>query len=204
MRRALEWTYIILKGQLLGLLPGEFLVREMSVLGRPEVDGLGQIEFLDDHAGPHVEVLLDDSHQFVRAPVRSSIRLDEDGQRLRNTNGVRKLDQRPSGQFGRHERLGDPPGEIGRRAINLRKVLAGKGATAVRAPAAVRVDDDLTAGQTGVALGAANDKQSRWLDLVSSIEMSHISGMYMCIYTHILYSRGRWSARRGTALGWPS
>lgn len=57
---------IALVSQLLGLLPAEILVGEMTVLGRLEVDWFGEIQFLDDDAGSHVEILLDDLHELVR------------------------------------------------------------------------------------------------------------------------------------------
>ena len=59
------------------------------------------------------------------------------------------------GQFGRHHALGDVARHVGRRAVHLARVLAGEGAAAVTAHAAVGVDDDLAAGQAGVGLGAA-------------------------------------------------
>ena len=49
----------------LGLLPGEFLVSEVSILGSLEVNWLGQIELLDYHTRSHVEVLIDNSNELI-------------------------------------------------------------------------------------------------------------------------------------------
>ena len=66
---------------------------------------------------------------------------------------------------GLDDGLGHPPAGVGRRAVDLRRVLAREGAAAVRAPAAVRVDDDLAAREAGVALRAANDELARGVDV---------------------------------------
>ena len=52
--------------------------------------------------------------------------------------------------------LGDPAHRVRGRAVDLGRVLAGEGAAAVAGHAAVGVDDDLAAGQTGVAHRAAD------------------------------------------------
>ena len=75
---------------------------------------------------------------------------------MRNADSVRDLDKNTSAETGADERLGDPSGGVGGRSIDLGVVLAGEGSTTVGAPAAVSVDDDLTASQTGVGLRAAN------------------------------------------------
>ena len=58
----------------------------------------------------------------------------------------------PPAQPGLDERLSHPTCRVRRRAVDLGEVLAGESAASVRAPAAVRVDDDLPSGQTCVTL----------------------------------------------------
>ena len=77
---------------------------------------------------------------------------------MRNTNRIRDLDKNTSAETSADERLGDPSGGVGGRSIDLGVVLAGEGSATVGAPAAVSVDDDLTASQTGVRLRTANDE----------------------------------------------
>src|SRR5205085_10910801 len=50
-------------------------------------------------------------------------------------------------------------------AVDLRRVLAGEGAAAVTGRAAVGVDDDLAAGEAGVAHRAAEDELSGRVDI---------------------------------------
>ena len=93
---------------------------------------------------------------------------------VRNTDGVRDLDENSSAETGADERLGDPSGGVGGRSVDLGVVLAGEGSATVGAPAAVSVDDDLTAGQTGIGLRAANDEAARRLDVVDCVVVEHL------------------------------
>ena len=55
---------------------------------------------------------------------------------------------------------------VGGRAVDLRRILAGKRAAAVRGRAAVGVDDDLAAGEAGVAVRAADLEAAGRIDEV--------------------------------------
>lgn len=57
------------------LLPGEVLVGEVAVLGRLAVDGLGEVQVLDDDTGTHVEVLADDLNELVGGLVRGAVEI---------------------------------------------------------------------------------------------------------------------------------
>ena len=149
----------------LGVLPREGRVREVAVLRGLAIDGVGEVELLDDDARPEVEVLADDLDELVGRLERGAVRLDEDGEGLRHADGVRQLHQAAPRQLRVHQRLGDPPREVRRGAVHLAVVFAGEGAAAVRAPAAVGVDDDFATGQTCVALGPADDELAGGLDL---------------------------------------
>ena len=78
------------------------------------------------------------------------------------------LHEHATTQSGGDERLGHPATRVRRRAVDLAEVLAREGAAAVRAEAAVRVDDDLTAGQSRVALRSANHEATRRLRQTNS------------------------------------
>jgi hypothetical protein len=75
------------------------------------------------------------------------------------------LHEGAAGESGFEERLGDPAGKIGGRAIDLGVILSGESSSTVCTPAAVRVDDDLAASETGITLWATNDEETGWLDL---------------------------------------
>lgn len=82
-----------LKLEGLGLLPGEVGVGEVAVLGGLAVDGVDKVELLDNDTGAHVEVGLDDLDELCGALVGGTVGLDEDGERLSDTNGVGELDE---------------------------------------------------------------------------------------------------------------
>jgi hypothetical protein len=151
--------------KLLGLLPGEALVGEVTVLGGRVVNGVGKVEFLDDDTGAEIEVVLDDLNKLVRRLVRGTVGLDEHGERLSNTDGIRQLDKSTTGQLGVHERLGDPATKVSCGTIDLGVVLAGESTTTVGSPTTVGVDNDLTASETGITLRSTNDEEARGLDL---------------------------------------
>jgi hypothetical protein len=149
----------------LGLLPGEVGVGEVAVLGGLAVDGVDEVELLDDDTGAHVEVGLDDLDELAGALVGGAVGLDEDGERLGDTNGVGELDKGTASELGVDERLGNPAGEVGSRTVDLAVVLAGEGTTTVSTPATVGVNDDLAASETGVTLRTTNDEVAGRLDL---------------------------------------
>jgi hypothetical protein len=147
-----------------------------------EVDWLGQVKLLDDDAGPQVKVLVDDCNQLFIGPRGSAISIDlfqheqglhmgqsrvayEDREWVGNTDGVRKLDQGTSGKASSNQGLGNPTGNVGSRAVDLGEVLSGESTTTMSTPATIGINDDLSAGQSCIALGATNDELARGLDL---------------------------------------
>jgi hypothetical protein len=141
----------------------------VAVLGRLKVDGLGEIELLDDDTRAEVEVVADDLDQLLRSLLGGAVRIDVDGQGLSNTDGVRELHESAAGEAGSDDRLGDPATQVGGRAVDLGEVLAREGTTTVGTPATVGVDDDLAAGETGITLGATDDEETRGLDLAEGV-----------------------------------
>lgn len=148
----------------------------MTVLGGLEVDGLGQVKLLHDDTRTEVKVLANDRDQLVGALVGGTVGLDEDGEGLSNTDGVRELDKDTTSQLGVDQRLGDPSGNVGSGTVDLGVVLSGEGTTTVGTPSTVGVDDDLTTGQTGVTLGTTDDEQTRGLQVVDSAVIKQVGG----------------------------
>ena len=71
------------------------------------------------------------------------------------------------GQARGDDVLGQVAADVGGRAVDLGRVLAGEGAAAVRGRAAVGVDDDLAAGQAGVAVRAADLEAAGRVDVAT-------------------------------------
>ena len=55
----------LLEFEFLGLLPWETLVGEMPVLRRPAIDGVGQVQLLDNNAWTEIKVVANDGHQLI-------------------------------------------------------------------------------------------------------------------------------------------
>ena len=92
-------------------------------------------------------------------------RLDREADRPGDADAVGDLDLEAVGEAGGDDVLGDPAGRVRRRAVDLRRILAREGATAVAGHAAVAVDDDLAAGQAGVAHRSAGDEPPGRVDV---------------------------------------
>jgi hypothetical protein len=157
---------ILLQLKLLRLLPREVLVSEVTVLGGLVVDGVGEVKFLDNDTRPEVKVLVNDLDKLLRALVGGTVGLNEKRERLRHTDGVRKLDKCPACQSSGNQGLGNPAPEIGGGTVDFGVVLPRESATAVRSPTTVGVNDDLSASEPSVTLRAANDEKTRRLDLI--------------------------------------
>lgn len=185
MHRAVEYSFLwfdtrskaSLELKLLRLLPGEALVgTEVSVLGSLEVDGLVQVELTDDDTRSEVKVLADDLDELLRGLLRGAVRVDVDGEGLSDTNGVRQLDKGTSAEASVDQGLGDPSTNVGSRSVDLGEILTGESTTTVGTPATVGVDDDLSAGQTSITLGATNDEEARRLDVVDGLIAEVLGG----------------------------
>ena len=132
----------------------------MTVLGSLEVDGLGKVQLLDNDTRTEVKVVADDLDELVGALVGCTVGLDEDGEGLSDTNGVRELNKGAARKAGRDEGLGDPSRGVSRRTVDLGEVLAGEGTSTVGTPASVGVDDNFTASETSITLRATNNETS--------------------------------------------
>lgn len=63
------------------------------------------VEFTDD-TRPKVPVLLNDSNELLVSLLAGTIGINIDGQRLSNTDGVRKLDKRSASEAGSNKGFG--------------------------------------------------------------------------------------------------
>src|SRR5262249_12385561 len=154
---------------LVGAFPGERgqLAAEVAVAGGFLVDGAAQVERFDDPRGRQLEVSPDQldelvvAHAFDRGPAC----VYPDIERVGIADGVGQLHLALRGELGSNDVLGDVAGHVRGRAVYLGRVLAGKRAAAVPAPAAVGVDDDLPPGQTAVAVRATREEAARRVDV---------------------------------------
>ena len=87
---------------------------------------------------------------------------------------------RALGETGRDDVLGDVARHVAGGAVDLRGILAGERAAAVRRGAAVGVDDDLAAGDAGVAVRAADHEAAGRIDVDLRVLVHHLGGDRPC------------------------
>ena len=137
----------------------------MTAGGRRAVDRLTQIQAFDDSFRRHREDLADRGFDLARADFFAAVRIHVNAHRFRDTDRVGKLDFTVVRQTGRHDVFRDVACHVRGRAVNFRRVFTGERAAAVGGPAAVGVDDDLTARQTAVAMRTTDDEVARRVDV---------------------------------------
>jgi hypothetical protein len=95
-----------------------------------------------------------------------AVGVDIERQRLRDADRVGKLDRAALGEARRDDVLREIAGDVGRRAVDLGRILAGKRAAAVRGSAAIGIDDDLAAGEARVAVRPADLEAAGGVDVI--------------------------------------
>mmetsp|Transcript_5690 Transcript_5690/g.13178 ORF Transcript_5690/g.13178 Transcript_5690/m.13178 type:complete len:398 (-) Transcript_5690:344-1537(-) len=146
---------------------GEWLATKVAVRSGHIVLGLAQTEVAGESAWTRVEIDLHNVCDALcsEAALLGAVRLDEERERLRHADRIRELHESPLAEAGLDNRLGHPAARIRRRTVDLRRVFAREGAAAMRSPTAVRIDNDLAAGQACVALWATDDELSRRINV---------------------------------------
>src|SRR5208283_1173179 len=94
--------------------------------------------------------------------------------RVSDADGVGELHFAAIGQAGGDYVLGDMTRHVGGGAIDLGRIFSAESAATVASHAAVGVDDDLAAGQAGVAHGAADDETSGGIDVVLGVFVEQV------------------------------
>src|SRR5205823_973709 len=137
---------------------------EMAVSrGRP-VDRIAKVERLDDARGGEIEYFADGVLQRVLRDCTGAERVYHDRHRIGNADCIGNLYFAALRQTGGHDVLRYPTHGVCRGTVHLRRIFAAERATAMPRHAAVTVDNDLAAGQTGVPLRTANHETSRGID----------------------------------------
>ena len=149
--------------------PGEvrIVAAEVAVRGGLGVDRALEVQGVDDGARAQVEDLGDRGADPGRIHGLGAEGFHVGADRTGLADGVGDLDFGALCQAGGHHVLGHPAHGVGRGAVHLGRILAGERAAAVAGHAAVGVDDDLAAGQAGVAHGAADDERAGRVEDVS-------------------------------------
>ena len=127
-------------------------------------------------AGRRSKCALDERQDRLVGDPAGPERLDGQADRVGDPDAVGDLDLEPVGQTGGHDVLGHPARGVGRRAVDLRRILAAERAAAVTGHPAVAVDDDLPAGQAGVAHRPADHEATGRVDVHDRIDRAQLVG----------------------------
>src|SRR5690606_746886 len=140
--------------------PGQFgvVLAEVAVVGRSGIDRAEEVQLADDVGRLEREHLEDGREDVAVGAGPGAESIDVDADRAGVPDRVGKLDFALPGEAGGDDVFSDPAAEVRRAAVDFARVLAGERAAAVTAHAAVRVDDDLAAGEPAVPLRAADDE----------------------------------------------
>jgi hypothetical protein len=101
-----------------------------------------------------------------------------DTQRPGNANSIGHLHHAPPAELIGNQVLGDPPGSIGSRPIDLGWVLAREGTSTMSSPASISIRNDLPSCEAGVSRGPANHELLAWVEnILGSVEPLGIDDM---------------------------
>src|SRR6266851_8972505 len=144
---------------------GFWLAAEMAIGRGPRVNRLVEAEMGTDAARREIEKLLQQGRELVFVDLAGARRVDIDGKRFRYADGIGELDGAALGEAGGDDVLGEIARGVGRRAVDLGRILAGEGAAAMRRGAAICVDDDLATGKSRIAVSATDNEAAGWVDV---------------------------------------
>ena len=142
-----------------------------AVVGVVPAGGGEEAEVADDGGGTEVEEFA--AEEEVRdaglIDLAGAVGGDVDAHGAGKADGIGHLDFALVGEAGSDDVAGDVAGIVGRGTVDLGGILAAEGAAAVRADAAIGIDDDFAAGDAGVARGAADDEATGGVDVQGGV-----------------------------------
>ena len=133
----------------------------MPVGGRLLEDGFAQPQLFDNRRGAQIKILLDGADDFLLGHLVRAVGIHEQRNGVGHADGIGDLQFALVREPRRDDVLADIARHVRRAAVDLGAVFARKGAAAVRAPAAVGIDDDLAPREAAVPFRPADLKAPR-------------------------------------------
>ena len=137
-------------------------------------DRTAELERIDDAARRHLEVLAHQVGDLRLFDLRGAERVDVDRHRIGHADCIRELHFHFVREARGDEVLGDVARHVACRAVDLRGIFSRERAAAVTSAAAVRVDDDLAAGEAGVALRSADHEAAGRVDVEDGVAIEQL------------------------------
>ena len=146
----------------------------MAVGGGFSVNRAQQVEHLDDAFRAQVEMFANQGNQFFFADFAGAESIDGNRSRFGNADGVGNLDLALGCQTGGDDVFRNVAAGVSGGTVHFGRIFAGECTATVRSCAAVGIDDDFAAGQTAVALRAADNEAAGRVDQVFGFRRSAV------------------------------
>src|SRR6266480_2706278 len=137
---------------------------EVAVVGGLRENRTKQIELLNDVGGLETECLKNRALDRFFIDAAGGKCIDMNAERFGVTDRVGELHFAFRCESGRDHIFRDPASHVSSAAIDFARIFSGKCAAAVSSHSAVAIDNDLSTGQAGVALRAADNEVSGRID----------------------------------------
>src|SRR3546814_64370 len=136
----------------------------MAISGSRLIDGLVKTQMRADAARRQSDELRQNCFDLRLVYRAGAVRVDIERQRLGHADSIAELDSAALGKACGNDILGEIAAYIRGGTVNLGRVLARKGAAAMRSRAAIGVDNDLATSQTSVDIRPADFEKARGID----------------------------------------
>jgi len=160
----------------LGVLPGESrlvfrVVSEMAESRGLLIDRSSKVELLDDVSRSETEVFTDNTAEVlvIFTVLDGGVRVNPDGERVGKSNSVRNLDADSVAETSIDKRLSNETSIVSSRSIDLGGILSRVSTTSMRAPATVRIDNNLSSSESSIGSGTANIEFTGRVDDVDTL-----------------------------------
>ena len=137
----------------------------MTIGCGPRINRAAELKSFANAPRREIDNLLDGSGELVLVHPRSAGGIDIDRKWLGDTDRVGQLNHAFFCKAGRHNIFCHPARGVSSRPVDLGRILAGERTAAMRGSAAVSVDDDLSTGQSAIAIRAADNEAPGRVDV---------------------------------------
>lgn len=160
----------------LGVLPGESrlvfrVVSEMAESRGLLIDRSSKVELLDDVSRSEVEVFTNNTSEvlIIFTVLDGAVRVNPDGERVGKSNSVRNLDADSVAETSIDKRLSSETSIVSSRSIDLGGIFSRVSTSTMRAPATVRIDNNLSSSESSIGSGTTNVEFTGRVDDVDTL-----------------------------------
>src|SRR5215510_7742016 len=135
-----------------------------------------QIQTLDNAAWRQLEVIAHKLRQRAFTNASRSFGIHEHGNRIRNADGVSKLDRATISESRSDDVLGNITRHVSCRAIDLRRIFSRESTATVRRVTTISVNNDLSTSDTGIALWSTSNETTSRVDVILRVFIEQLAG----------------------------